>query len=633
MPLSAIQPVLRFFSPARLTGPIFTKELRVASRRKRNYVLRLIYVGLMLLFVGGVWAQYTMRSSYSQTNVIAEMSQMGKSVIMTVAWFQFCMLQLVALVVASTSINQEITSRTLGVLMTTPITSSQIVFGKVLGKMLQLLTLLAISVPILVLLRVLGGVPWQFVISTTCVTLTASLFAAALSLFYSSFIRRPYAVILLSMGTMLVLYVIIVWILSLLLFLLFFNSRSSGAPTTMFHVISAFNPYFVMGWLTVEMETAGRSPMGLAPWILHCGVMLGLSTGLLLLTVPLVRRKALRDAIGAAPSSALDFRPLPVRKPTPPAAAPAANADALAPVQLAPLNMDEAFNRSAAYQAREEARSLRAVSDQPVLWREIRSPLIRTRFRRLLLLGISLGVLLLLYLGTGKMLDADNSLFHAIFCVLFTICAIGCTVVTAATGITAEKESGSMPLLLATPLSDWAILWGKAAGAARRCLPMWGFLLAHAVVFSAFLAMHPIVILHVMMLTAGTSIFLIGSGLYFSARFRKTTTAVVANLALAIFLWVLAPSFHAMFGQQTREVNTVVLGSNPVIMSSAMAWGAANEEFGIFGSSSGHHYDLGGDDLSMVGATIYMLVYYAVYSSIGLVFFWLAKRRLRRDIF
>jgi hypothetical protein len=43
--------VLRTFNPLRLAGPIFDKELRVASRRRRTYVLRFVYVGVLTLFV------------------------------------------------------------------------------------------------------------------------------------------------------------------------------------------------------------------------------------------------------------------------------------------------------------------------------------------------------------------------------------------------------------------------------------------------------------------------------------------------------------------------------------------------------------------------------------------------------
>ena len=45
-----------------------------------------------------------------------------------------------------------------------------------------------------------------------------------------------------------------------------------------------------------------------------------------------------------------------------------------------------------------------------------------------------------------------------------------------------------------------------------------------------------------MALIVFSAVFLMsGTGLYFSARFRKTTTAVVANLAVAFFLWAIVP--------------------------------------------------------------------------------------------
>ena len=47
--------ILRILGPARLTGPIFDKELRVSSRRRRNYVLRFVYVGLFTFLLAMIW--------------------------------------------------------------------------------------------------------------------------------------------------------------------------------------------------------------------------------------------------------------------------------------------------------------------------------------------------------------------------------------------------------------------------------------------------------------------------------------------------------------------------------------------------------------------------------------------------
>jgi hypothetical protein len=46
-----------------LTGPIFDKELRVSSRRRRNYVLRSVYVALFLVFVSLIWIEEMPRGS------------------------------------------------------------------------------------------------------------------------------------------------------------------------------------------------------------------------------------------------------------------------------------------------------------------------------------------------------------------------------------------------------------------------------------------------------------------------------------------------------------------------------------------------------------------------------------------
>jgi len=50
----------------------------------------------------------------------------------------------------------------------------QIVAGKLLSKLWQKLILLAISLPLLAVVRVFGGVPWDYVLSSLAVTGTVS---------------------------------------------------------------------------------------------------------------------------------------------------------------------------------------------------------------------------------------------------------------------------------------------------------------------------------------------------------------------------------------------------------------------------------------------------------------------------
>ena len=186
-----------FWKFSNLTGPIFNKELVVSSRRRRNYVLRFVYITLLALFVVMLWieeVQYGGSALYRASR----MSQAGKSIVAIVVWFQFIMCQLVAIVMLSTSISDEIYHKTLGVLMTTPISSFQIVMGKLLSKLLQLIILLVISLPLLTIVRIFGGIPWDFILSSLCITLATAIFFGSVSLFFSIFCRRAYVTIIVS---------------------------------------------------------------------------------------------------------------------------------------------------------------------------------------------------------------------------------------------------------------------------------------------------------------------------------------------------------------------------------------------------------------------------------------------------
>ncbi|NLH43261.1 MAG: ABC transporter permease, partial [Planctomycetes bacterium] len=162
--------------PTWLAGPIFDKELRVSSRRRRNYSLRFFYILVLAFFVVMVW----MSRVDVQGNAIVQQSRMaeaGKAIVRTVVLFQFVAMQILAAIMLSNAISDELYHRTLGLLMTTPVNSFQIVMGKVLSRLLQLVQLLAITFPILAIVRVLGGVSWEYLLSSMCITLTAAVFA------------------------------------------------------------------------------------------------------------------------------------------------------------------------------------------------------------------------------------------------------------------------------------------------------------------------------------------------------------------------------------------------------------------------------------------------------------------------
>jgi len=616
--MTSVLKKLHLPSPERgwLTGPIFDKELRVSSRRRRNYTLRFFYVLLLTIFVAVVWlgvAEYGGSAAFQQSRMAAA----GKRIVMTIVMFQFIAAQALAIIMLSTAISDEIYHRTLGLLMTTPINSLQIVLGKVSSKLLQLILLLGITLPMLAIVRLFGGVSLQYVLSSFCITLTAAVFAGSLSLFGSIENRRAYTVIIRTAFMLGSLYFILpgavlaVWGVLLPRFGLFPTVRSFGsAGLTVF--LMHMNPFYTIWATTREMLSPGTAP-GLY-WPAHCAIMLGVSALVLGRAVAIVRRVALRQATGQ-----LVLRPNANRLPR------------------------QKRRRKPAHRSDSPRGPVKRVQGPPVVWKELRAPFIEGVDDRNSYIGLAVTVLALLvtYLITAKDGALDENFTHVSFTLLFVFMGSIFNIVFSATRITTEKESQTWPLLLATPLSDWDVLLGKAVSSFRRCLPIWGLLAGHVVLFVLVGYIHPIAIFHLLIVVAWLSCFITAAGLYFSTRFARTTSAVVASFSLALGLWVAGPILVGLLNTVggRRVPFEKYLWAHPAIQAELVMAGAggrrnASLSVGALDYGTEHvMFRIGRGTFDVHRMTSILTVTAFLYGLLGLLFFWRAKCRLRRNVF
>src|SRR5688572_19245765 len=191
-------------------GPIFGKELRCASRRKRNYLLRVCYLGALLLFL--LFAYAITQENYGPRGPSARMQQqeqLGQLFFAFFSMFCVCAMALIGPVLTSTAINEERLHKTFHVLLMTPITAWQIVAGKLFSRLLTALTLIGLSLPVLALVRLLGGVEVQQMLGVVCLCATVALTTAALGLLLSIIVSRAYAVILLAYLLMGIVYLFV----------------------------------------------------------------------------------------------------------------------------------------------------------------------------------------------------------------------------------------------------------------------------------------------------------------------------------------------------------------------------------------------------------------------------------------
>ncbi len=578
-------------------GPIFTKELRCTGRRRRHYVLRFVYLSLLTLVMVLMWmTAVSWLDDVSPAYRIARMSEAGKAIISAIVWFQFIGTQLLAVILLSTAISDEVYHRTLGVLMTTPITGFQIVMGKLFSRLWMLLVLLGVSVPLLAIVRVFGGVPWGYVVISMCVTVTAMISAASLSMLLSVFCRRAYIVILFSL-------IIGGAVYGLLPFLVVLSA--SGPDEETMAALAAANPFITMALVTFEMQVPRFGSMIPYSWVLHCLISLGVSGAVLGFCVSVVRKAALSQAAGQGATAG----PVSVTRRT--TAPPVRSASA--PVT--------------------PRRTVRRISGSPVVWKELRASIFRGRTKAPIIALVIVVALVLTYASWGRQLEYSFS--HASYLVVFTIIAVLTTSVLSAVSITSEKESRSWPILLATPMSSWQIVWGKYVGLLWRSVPVWSLPMAHGLLFALCGLIHPAWLLHVLILGAWVTMFLTGSGLLFSTLTRRTTPAVVLNFCLAAGLWVLLPFIAESVMSLThadRDSMDILLHMNPIYQSGVIGGGTGGQ-----GNAATPlwrlYFDWGPRGMKFWAKTWALVGGSACYAAAGLLMAWISSRNLRKRVF
>ena len=573
------------FDPVRLFGPIFEKELRVSSRRKRNYVLRTVYIASLTVFLIVVWLQTAQDVSSSGLYMSSRLAAAGKAIIVTIVWFQFCITQALAVIMLSTAIGEEIYLRTLDVLMTTPITCFQIVLGKLSSKLLQLILLLAISLPLLAIVRVFGGVPWDYIVSSLCITLTTVIFYGSLSLFFSIFSRRAYAVIIVT-----ILVLGFLFGLLLLIAMQTFGSISWGTqvdiPTL---VIFHLNPYMLLALSTGLMLNPSLIAAGAASfsWPLHCAVMLAASSVVLFVSVLLVRKIALAQASGGQNI----LRRL--------------------------LSPTGAVSTKSTVSS-ETGGHIRRVIGPPVVWKELRSRVSkRERLVVAVIIGLELALIVAMYLfPIVEDIFGARETYMLYICIFMGLGLLSVTIFPAAS-ITSEKEARTWPLLVLTTLSGWQILTGKFVGVLRRSLFVWLLLLVYIGLFWQFdVGVGLFAMSQMAIIVAGSVVFLCGTGFYFGSRFRRTGAAVVTNFILTVLVWGIIPFLVILLKDTFRlgryffildDLKEYCLGVVPFVQAMRVM----------------------DRNLSLSESSRFM----PTYMLLGILFAWRAKCRLRRNIF
>jgi ABC-type transport system involved in multi-copper enzyme maturation permease subunit len=171
-------------------SPIFHRELIALARRERYYIIRWIYGVVLFVFIfgptllfGGLYS-----SQELEHRRLADLNEFFFAIIMVMQGL--AVLTLTPALVAG-AIAEEKQRRGFDIVLTTTLSSFEIVLGKLLARMCQLVVLLSLTVPIFCLLSLNGGVDVGLVVLGYLVTLTTGFLLAAMAIAFSTLSSSP----------------------------------------------------------------------------------------------------------------------------------------------------------------------------------------------------------------------------------------------------------------------------------------------------------------------------------------------------------------------------------------------------------------------------------------------------------
>ncbi len=158
-------------------GPVFTREAVIAPRRTRMYVYRAVYVTALFVLMCTAWL--VLAGTQIIRNV-GDMARFGSILFQVLAWLQLALVVFLSAVLSASAVSQEKDRQTLILLLMTRLTNHELVLGKLLASLLNVLVMLAAALPVFMFVVLFGGVSFAQVARVFAVTLVASLAAGSL---------------------------------------------------------------------------------------------------------------------------------------------------------------------------------------------------------------------------------------------------------------------------------------------------------------------------------------------------------------------------------------------------------------------------------------------------------------------
>ncbi len=159
-------------------NPIVVRIVQGGSRRTRHMYLRTGYLAALI----GVLLWLLLIKAGQGTLSYRDLAAAGAEAFQWSAYLQIALISLLAPVFMAGAIAQEANPRTWEILLTTPLSASQVVLGNFIGRMFFIIALLLASLPLFAITQYFGGVPGASIFASYAISLCFALLVGAIAI-------------------------------------------------------------------------------------------------------------------------------------------------------------------------------------------------------------------------------------------------------------------------------------------------------------------------------------------------------------------------------------------------------------------------------------------------------------------
>lgn len=226
-----------------LAGPLFSRETLTVPRQLTHFLVRSGYIGALFVLMYTA-AQTTF--GWQQVRNLGDIARFGELVFQVFAVVQLTLMIFFSVLFAAGNVAQEKDRRTMLLLLMTDLRDRELVFGKLCASLLLPAVLLALSVPVFVIVHLLGGSSLEQIGCAIAISTAAGFVAGAWGSLVAFWREKTFQTLAISLIGI-VIYLGVVEAVALL----------AGGGSTAGFIVGTLNPFRAMLRVLEPFNTAG----------------------------------------------------------------------------------------------------------------------------------------------------------------------------------------------------------------------------------------------------------------------------------------------------------------------------------------------------------------------------------------